>query len=81
VMVRAHALGLKAVAIYRDGCKKVQPLSGPQGRSAAAPAAALSAALATAAADTPPCSLCGAPLVRLGPCYRCENCGSTTACG
>jgi ribonucleoside-diphosphate reductase alpha chain len=37
--VEAWRLGLKAVAIYRDGCKKVQPLN--TGRAKETPAAAL----------------------------------------
>jgi ribonucleoside-diphosphate reductase alpha chain len=37
--VEAWRLGLKAVAIYRDGCKKVQPLN--TGRAKEAPTAAL----------------------------------------
>jgi ribonucleoside-diphosphate reductase alpha chain len=30
--------------------------------------------------DAPPCSLCGAIMVRSGSCYKCVNCGSTSGC-
>jgi len=30
--------------------------------------------------DAPPCSDCGAIMVRNGACYRCLNCGSTSGC-
>jgi len=32
-------------------------------------------------ADAPPCADCGWIMSRSGPCYRCDNCGSTTGCG
>lgn len=31
--------------------------------------------------DAPPCSDCGAIMVRAGACYRCLNCGTTSGCG
>ena len=30
--------------------------------------------------DAPPCSMCGAIMVRSGSCYKCANCGSTSGC-
>ncbi|HOC17600.1 MAG TPA: vitamin B12-dependent ribonucleotide reductase [Vicinamibacterales bacterium] len=30
--------------------------------------------------DAPPCSTCGAIMVRSGSCYKCINCGSTSGC-
>jgi ribonucleoside-diphosphate reductase alpha chain len=30
--------------------------------------------------DAPPCSMCGAIMVRSGSCYKCVNCGSTSGC-
>ena len=30
--------------------------------------------------DAPPCSTCGAIMVRSGSCYKCTNCGSTSGC-
>jgi ribonucleoside-diphosphate reductase alpha chain len=32
-------------------------------------------------ADAPPCTECGAFMVRYAACYRCLNCGATTGCG
>ncbi len=31
-------------------------------------------------ADAPPCSTCGALMVRSGTCFKCLNCGSTSGC-
>jgi len=31
--------------------------------------------------DAPPCSDCGAIMIRAGACYRCLNCGATSGCG
>jgi ribonucleoside-diphosphate reductase alpha chain len=30
--------------------------------------------------DAPPCSTCGAIVVRSGACYKCTNCGTTSGC-
>ena len=30
--------------------------------------------------DAPPCSTCGAIMIRNGSCYKCVNCGSTSGC-
>jgi ribonucleoside-diphosphate reductase alpha chain len=30
--------------------------------------------------DAPPCTMCGAIMVRSGSCYKCYNCGSTSGC-
>jgi ribonucleoside-diphosphate reductase alpha chain len=54
--LEAWRLGLKAIAIYRDGCKRTQPLSTSADEKKAASAAtatATSAALAAAAAAAP----------------------------
>ena len=32
------------------------------------------------ATDAPPCSECGAMMVRNGACYACINCGATSGC-
>ena len=31
-------------------------------------------------ADAPPCTTCGAIMVRNGSCYKCLNCGETSGC-
>ena len=30
--------------------------------------------------DAPPCSTCGAIMIRSGACYKCVNCGATSGC-
>ena len=30
--------------------------------------------------DAPPCSTCGAIMIRNGSCYKCVNCGATSGC-
>ena len=30
--------------------------------------------------DAPPCSVCGAIMIRNGACYKCANCGATSGC-
>jgi ribonucleoside-diphosphate reductase alpha chain len=30
--------------------------------------------------DAPPCSTCGAIMIRSGACYKCVNCGNTSGC-
>ena len=30
--------------------------------------------------DAPPCSTCGAIMIRNGSCYKCINCGATSGC-
>ena len=30
--------------------------------------------------DAPPCSACGAIMIRNGACYKCVNCGATSGC-
>lgn len=58
---KAWRLNLKAVAIYRDGSKFVQPLNRNK-------------------PEFPACTECGSPTVLESGCYRCLNCGTTTAC-
>lgn len=60
---KAWRLNLKAVAVYRDGSKFVQPLN----RASLKP-------------EFPACTECGSPTVLESGCYRCLNCGTTTAC-
>lgn len=59
--------GLKAVSIYRDGCKSDQPLKGRVDIIREIP-------------ETPRCPDCGFHTIRIESCFRCPNCGSTLAC-
>lgn len=61
---QAWKLGLKSIAIYRDGSKFVQPLSSADSNKN----------------NYPNCVECGFETVLESGCYRCLNCGTTTAC-
>ena len=68
VYMRAHALGLKSVALYRDGSKLSQPLNASDMN--------LEPVFTQQA-----CVDCGhQTMVRVGTCLRCDTCGSTTGC-
>jgi ribonucleoside-diphosphate reductase alpha chain len=64
-----------------DGGAGIQPLA-----AANPPAAKPDAAVATPFStiqnqeDAPPCSTCGAIMIRSGACYKCVNCGNTSGC-
>lgn len=60
---RAWKMGLKSVAIYRDGSKFAQPLQAQDTKS-----------------ETPKCGECGYNTILEAGCFKCLNCGSTTAC-
>ncbi len=62
----AWRLKLKSVAIYRDGSKFAQPLSVGD--------------IGTEKSQNPACSECGRVTQLESGCYRCINCGTTSAC-
>jgi ribonucleoside-diphosphate reductase alpha chain len=64
--IQAWKLGLKSVALYRDGSKFVQPLSNSKN--------------VEAKSNYPACTGCGFATILESGCYRCLNCGTTTAC-
>ncbi|MGZ3692497.1 MAG: vitamin B12-dependent ribonucleotide reductase, partial [Pseudobdellovibrio sp.] len=63
---RAWQLGLKSVAVYRDNSKFTQPLT--------------QAKPVVKASVFPRCTECGYETILESGCYRCVNCGTTTAC-
>ncbi len=66
IYLQSWKLGLKAVAIYRDGSKVSQPLNLKK--------------LEEKAHWTMKCPECGNDTVLTSGCYRCPNCGSTVGC-
>ncbi|MNT11714.1 Vitamin B12-dependent ribonucleotide reductase [compost metagenome] len=80
-------LGLKAVAIYRDGSKQSQPLNIKEKTPATQKAVADIKNATLAAEPGEPsspfvmkCPDCGVDTVLTGSCYRCPNCGTTVGC-
>ena len=68
IYLKSWKLGLKAVAIYRDGSKLSQPLN-------------LKKEIGSEnSARTMKCPDCGSDTVLTSGCYRCPNCGSTVGC-
>jgi ribonucleoside-diphosphate reductase alpha chain len=70
--MEAWRLGLKCVAVYRDGCKRSQPLSAGKGKNKH---------------DIPPalklaCPSCGVEAEQgtNEKCFACPNCGTQTGC-
>lgn len=63
--------GVKAVAVYRDGSKRSQPLNRSQNK-------------ATSTIEhsdfTMKCPECGSDTVLTSGCYRCPHCGTTVGC-
>ncbi len=66
-----------------------QELSGETVREHVEPSASISASKESQTAakfaiqndqDAPPCSTCGAIMIRNGACYKCVNCGATSGC-
>ncbi|MBO9666431.1 MAG: vitamin B12-dependent ribonucleotide reductase [Bdellovibrio sp.] len=67
IYVKAWKLGLKAVAVYRDGSKMAQPLNMKK-KDDSVPK------------FTMKCPECGSDTVLTSGCYRCPNCGTTVGC-
>ncbi|MGZ3744551.1 MAG: adenosylcobalamin-dependent ribonucleoside-diphosphate reductase, partial [Pseudobdellovibrionaceae bacterium] len=66
IYLHSWKLGLKAVAVYRDGSKGSQPLNIKK--------------LEEKTTWTMKCPECGIDTVLTSGCYRCPNCGSTVGC-
>lgn len=67
---RAWEMGLKSIAVYRDGSKGGQPLSAASDRSRSAPTEN----------GFVKCPECGSPTELHSGCYRCPNCGFSVGC-
>lgn len=72
IYVLSWGMGLKCVAIYRDGSKFSQPLTSVKDER--------SDHLNSLMGDAPPCPSCGTITVRNGTCYKCINCGTEAGC-
>lgn len=71
IYFEAWRLGVKAVAVYRDGSKVSQPLNAKK-----------KVAGQTEEIDRPTmkCPDCGSDTVLTSGCFRCPNCGTTVGC-
>ena len=72
---RGWELGLKAVAVYRDGSKGAQPLASLKPAEHRLSSSALSAG-----AGLGRCPECSYPTVVSGTCWVCPQCGHSIAC-
>jgi ribonucleoside-diphosphate reductase alpha chain len=61
------------------GAAQTAPISEAGAPAAAAAKAALYSTIQNQE-DAPPCSTCGAIMIRSGACYKCSNCGNTSGC-
>ncbi len=77
IYVRGWELGLKAVAIYRNGSKSSQPL---QAASGTISATTKNQPLSSAQDDLSRCPVCSYPTVVSGTCWVCPECGHSIAC-
>jgi ribonucleoside-diphosphate reductase alpha chain len=75
VFRRGWELGLKAVAVYRDGSKSAQPLAAVTKGSHSLGSKTLSAF-----GDLGRCPVCSYPTVVSGTCWVCPQCGHSIAC-
>jgi ribonucleoside-diphosphate reductase alpha chain len=77
IYLESWKLGLKAVAIYRDGSKMSQPLNQAKDSAKEQRKVVDDTQKET---WTMKCPECGSDTVLTSGCYRCPNCGSTVGC-
>ena len=80
VFLQSWRLGLKAVAIYRDGSKEAQPLNLKDAFSDGKTRSVIPADRAVSTEFRMTCPDCGSETVLESGCYRCPNCGTTAGC-
>lgn len=80
VFLQSWRLGLKAVAIYRDGSKEAQPLNLKEASSDGKTRSVKPADRAVSTDFRMTCPDCGSETVLESGCYRCPNCGTTAGC-
>ncbi len=80
VFLMSWKLGLKAVAIYRDGSKEAQPLNLKEGTKKTAESLSKKHELTTSTDFRMTCPDCGSETVLESGCFRCPNCGTTAGC-
>ena len=73
--VEQEQLTLQEATTMRPGT----PVGAGAGTAPGAKASATSYAIQNDQ-DAPPCSTCGAIMIRSGACYKCVNCGATSGC-
>ena len=71
IYFEAWRLGIKAVAVYRDGSKVSQPLNAKK---------KVAGQIEEIDRPTMKCPDCGSDTVLTSGCFRCPNCGTTVGC-
>ena len=76
-----HA-GVNGRTMEERALQPTAPVEAPaaEAPTAAGPAVATPFSTIQNQEDAPPCSMCGAIMIRSGACYKCVNCGNTSGC-
>jgi ribonucleoside-diphosphate reductase alpha chain len=74
-----HA-GVNGRELDENGHSHVAAAPEPAATSAKAAVATTAYSTIQNQEDAPPCSTCGAIMIRSGACYKCSNCGNTSGC-
>jgi ribonucleoside-diphosphate reductase alpha chain len=71
----AFRLGCKGITVYRDGCRRAQPMALTPSREGGVPLGTDGRSREAVVPDSMLCPRCGAKLAQLRGCRLCENCG------